>query len=466
MKKDEKKAKIEEILSRGVGDFYDPEDVFRKKLQKKIEGKYQGEIIIKFGVDPTRPDIHLGHAVVFRRLRALQDLGCKVVFLVGDFTAQIGDPTGKSKVRPEIEQREVEENMKTYLDQVGKILRTEKEVFSWMRNSEWFYTVTDIASPKEITMNVKNEKGSFEIPINPNSFVGKAVYYESTRMQKTALGKDQVVGVSLRGLISTLRSITHSRLIERDMFQERIKNEQELSMHEMLYPVLQGIDSVMIERIYGSCDLEVGGTDQTFNMLMGRDVMKINKMTPQAVLSFKLLVGTDGVEKMSKSLGNYISITDAPSDMYGKVMSIPDTAVLSFFELCTYTPIENVRDIEKKLAKGANPRDAKMQLAKEIVSIYHGEDAAGKAEKDFVETFQKGGLPKDLPKTEASEGALLLDILLSQKFVKSKTDFKRLVDEGAISVFGGEKITDHFFQVKEDMVVKIGKKRFLKISVL
>ena len=261
-------------------EFIDPEGKFKEKILRKAKGEYEEDIIIKFGVDPTRPDIHLGHAVIFRKLRKFQDLGCKVVFLVGDYTAQIGDPTGRSKIRPEIEQKEVEANMKTYLDQVGKILLTDKNSFSWIRNSDWFTAITDIELPKgdKVKMSIEKEGKKTDIDFDANSFVGKAVVFEKTRMQPTITGfRGAISVITLKSLLWTLKHITHSRLIERDMFQERIKSGKELFMHEMLYPVLQGIDSFVLSEIYGNCDLEIGGTDQTFNMLIGRDIMKLNK---------------------------------------------------------------------------------------------------------------------------------------------------------------------------------------------
>jgi tyrosyl-tRNA synthetase len=384
---------VDELLSRGVGTFVDLDGAFKKKLLKKIKGEYDKDIIVKLGVDPSRPDIHLGHAVIMRRLRQFQDLGCKVVFIIGDFTARIGDPTGRSKVRPELELAEVEKNAQTYIDQVGKILRTDQAVFSWIRNSDWFTNVTDINLPDDYQINMDiNTKGkNLKIPIPPNSFVGKAVAFEQSRMQsKIAKVKDSVSVITLSNLLWTLRNLTHSRLIERDMFQERIKGGQELYLHEMMYPVLQGLDSYVLSQIYGSCDLEIGGTDQTFNMLIGRDIMKSNNVPEQSVMSLELIVGTDGKEKMSKSLDNYIAITDTPSDMFGKVMSIPDHIISQYFLLATYTPLGEIEEIKNKLHDGkTNPKDIKMRLAKEIVAIYHGEAAAKVAENDFLETFSR-----------------------------------------------------------------------------
>ncbi len=467
MKADTEKE-IEELLSRGVGSFVDPDGLFRKKLKDNPE-----KIIIKLGIDPTRPDIHLGHAVILRKLRKFQELGCKVVFLIGDYTAQIGDPTGKSKVRPELEQKEIEANMRTYLDQVGAILKTDPEVFSWIRNSDWFTAITDLGFPEgeKVTWSMEQGGKKLDIKVDANSFIGKALVFEQSRMQIRDLKiKTGVSVITLRTFLWGLRHMTHSRLIARDMFQERIASGEELYLHEMMYPVLQGIDSQVLAQIYGSCDLEVGGTDQTFNMLIGRDVMKVNKQEQQSVLAFKLLVGTDGKEKMSKSLDNYISITDTFSDMYGKVMSIPDGVIAHYFELCTFTPTEDVSEIEKKLSeKTINPRDLKMRLAREITAIYHGENNAKVAEENFIRTFQKKELPDDMKEVTAEKGGLLSEILVANDIAESKSDFRRLVSEGAIKKISEgnaeEKITDPTFTVTETISIKAGKHRFLKINV-
>lgn len=459
-----RETEIQELLTRGVATYIDPENTFKKKLESHPE-----RIVIKFGVDPTRPDIHLGHAVILRRLRKFQDIGCKVVFLIGDYTTQIGDPTGKSKVRPEISQQEIEANMKTYLEQVGKILRTDDDVFTWIRNSEWFLGVSDInpGEKTEVKLSINSDKENIhkDISINPTSFVGKAVLFENTRMQKTHLNSSVIQTVSFTQVLSTLRHITHARLIERDMFQDRIKSGGELYMHEMLYPVIQGIDSALLCRIYGGCDLEVGGTDQTFNMLVGRDVMRMNKQEPQAVLSFDLLVGLDGKEKMSKSLDNYVAISDEPSDMYGKIMSIPDTAIVEYFTLCTYTPIGDIDAINSEIKNGkVNPRDIKMRLAGEIVAIYHGEGARLIAEQDFITKFQKKEIPDDVPEVTVSKDTPLIDVFKNQGIVESNSEFRRLVEEGAITHLTNEnqKISDTTVSAQEG-VYKIGKKRFVKI---
>jgi tyrosyl-tRNA synthetase len=468
MKEEIAKKEIEELFTRGVGSFVDPEGKFKEKLLKKIEGKYSKDIIIKFGVDPTRPDIHLGHAVVFRKLRKLQELGCKVVFLIGDYTAQIGDPTGKSKVRPEIEQKEVEANMKTYLDQVGKILLTDPKVFSWIRNSDWFTAITDLGFPQGEKINFTIEQNGTQItaPLEANSMLGKTLMFEQTRMQGKILGlRSKISVVTLKGFLWTLRHITHSKLIERDMFEERITKQEDLYMHEMMYPVLQGIDSFVLAEIYGSCDLEIGGTDQTFNMLMGRDIMRYNNQEPQSVLSIKLLEGTDGKQKMSKSLDNYVAINDEPNNMFGKIMSVPDSSIVNYFELCTYTPAEEIEKIKSDLKK-INPRDIKVRLAKEIVEMYHGREAARQAEENFENTFKKGGIPEGTPEVKAEKGKLLIDILLEQKIISSKSDFRRLISEGAVTEMeSGEKVESADYKISKNSVFRVGKKRFIKISL-
>jgi tyrosyl-tRNA synthetase len=458
----EREQIVDELLARGVGEFIDPDGAFRKKLIEQPE-----KVVIKFGVDVTRPDIHIGHAVVFRKLRRFQDLGCKVIFLIGDYTTMIGDPTGKSKVRPEIDQKQIEENMKTYLDQVGKILLLDEKVFSWIRNSDWFAGVTDISVQEGLKVNINVPETESKLSVDGNSFLGKAVIYDETRMQKTHLKNNIVHGVSLSRFLATLRHITHSRLIERDMFQLRLKNNQELYMHEMMYPVLQGIDSTVLASIYGSCDLEVGGTDQMFNMLVGRDVMKMNSQPPQAVLGFELLVGLDGKEKMSKSLDNYIAITDTPANMYGKVLSIPDSVIANYFELCTYTTLDRIEEIKKEIAGGkVNPKDIKMELARQIVAEYHGEKNVKEAEEDFITKFQKKEIPDEIDEFKVEKETLLIDAVLANGLVESKGEFRRLLDEGAVTdLKTKEKISDPQIKIEQELTLKIGKKRFVKFTI-
>lgn len=455
------------INNRLVADFVDPEGLFAEKLRKKISGEYSDDIVIKFGVDPTRPDIHLGHAVVFRFLRKMQDLGCKVIFLVGDFTAKIGDPTGKSKVRPEIEQEEIERNMNTYLEQVGKILSTDSKVFSWIRNSDWFVAVEDIIPGlnDKVTLSVKKAGINFDAQIPPNSFVGKAVLYMNTRMQSKMLNNEEIRSITLRGFLWTLRHITHQRLIARDMFKDRLETGEELFLHEMMYPVLQGIDSFVLSQIYGSCDLEIGGTDQTFNMLMGRDVMKINNTPPQAVISCNILKGLDGKEKMSKSLDNYISINEPASEIFGKVMSIPDSLLEEYLILCTDLSDSEVNDRMSKINSGSNPRDIKIDLAFEIVKMYCGENQALSAKEAFLNVFSKKEFPAEAQVVKVEQGQKLSDILVDNKIIESKSEFRRLVESGAVSVYPDQKIEDPNYTVEDSIKLKIGKKTFVVLEM-
>lgn len=481
MKSIDIETQLDEVFSRGVANLVDPQGVFRQKVLRKAKGEYAKDIIVKWGADPTRPDIHLGHAVVLRKMRKLQDIGCKVVFVVGDFTSMIGDPTGKNKTRPEMARGKVEENMKTYLDQVGKILRTDEAVFSWVPNSDWFTSITDLVLPTDskIGFHVMHDGVKITTPVDPNTIVGKAIVFENTRKQvavQTSPIRKQISVVTLTGFLWTLRHITHAQLIKRDMFQDRIARGEDLYMHEMMYPVLQGIDSSIITTLYGSCDLEIGGTDQTFNMLMGRQIQEINKANYeasgistdlQAVMTVDILTGTDGVEKMSKSLDNYIAITDAPNDMYGKVLSIPDSLIVQYFTLCTYTPLPEIAEIARDLEHGIkNPKDIKMRLAREIVTMYHGQDKALIAESAFTNTFKHGEVPHDAREVAIVSGEKLLDVLLRERVVPSKTEFRRLIKEGAISIIeNSEKIDNPDYVIQKSINIRVGKRRFLKINV-
>ncbi len=455
-----KSVDIEELFSRGAASFIDPDNAFRKKVEAKIAGNYPGDIVIKIGMDPTRPDIHIGHAVILRKLRSFQDIGCKIIFLIGDFTSLIGDPTGKSKTRPEISQQEIENNMKTYLDQAGKILSLDPKVFSWIRNSDWFVSINDILAPdNRKDLSFGDISVSVDKPLPGTHILNKASYWVETRMQKNAIHS-----FSFLNVLSVLRHVTHARLIERDMFQDRIEKGGELYMHEMMYPVLQGIDSTVLANIYGSCDLEIGGTDQTFNMLMGRDVMRMNKQEEQSVLSMDILEGLDGKEKMSKSLDNYIGITDEPNNMYGKVLSIPDALIPRYFALATYTPLAETKEIEKTLASGnTNPRDLKMRLAREIVAIYHGESAAEGAEKNFVETFSQKKIPENVLEI-SGEFTSIVDAMMKAEVAESKTDARRLIEAGAVTYLESDtKITDAT-TVPEKGTYRVGKIRFFRIG--
>lgn len=465
---------IRDLLERGVEKYIDPTGSFQKKLEAKLRGEYPKDIIIKFGVDVTRPDIHLGHAVVLRKLRAFQDAGCKVIFLIGDFTTLIGDPTGKSKTRPEIDQQSVEMNMRTYLDQVDKVLDVTRDAtgriidspkFSWIRNSDWFFGVSDLSieGASKQMLRIRDDSGK-EIDVPQSSFLAKAALYENTRMQKTLLHAQTTYGVSFVNLLAIMRHISYAQLIERDMFQERIKKGEPLFVHELLYPIIQGADSNVMANIYGSCDLEIGGTDQVFNMLMGRRVMEIAQQEPQAVMGMKLLVGLDGVEKMSKSLDNYIGVTDAPEEMYGKVMSLPDTVMREYYELATYTPLSDIEQIFRDIERGdAHPRDVKMALARQIVEIYHGKASAESAEQSFREVFQEGEVPKNAPEVSAGKEELLSDVLVRSGLLSSKSEYRRLVEQGAISCVGKGRVSDPYQKVEETAIYRIGKHTFVRV---
>lgn len=454
---------IKAFFSRGAGELIDPEGSFIKKLKENPE-----KIVIKFGVDPTRPDIHLGHAVVLRWLRKMQDLGCKVIFLIGDVTSQIGDPTGKSKVRPELSQKEIEANMVTYLAQVGKILKVsmnnngkiiETDTFAWIRNSDWFVSIHDIQI-----------EGTEDLAEKTNAWLKSRMQIRRSLEIAEKEGKTQVQTnikqYSFLSVLAVLRQISFNRLIERDMFQERLDSGNPVFMHEMMYPVMQGIDSNVIYDIFNTCDLEVGGTDQHFNMLIGRDVMRMSKRLEQSIMSFTLLEGLDGKEKMSKSLDNYVGITESADSMFGKLMSLPDGLIVKYFLLCTDVPEEQILDMEVGMQNGENPMQYKKRLAREIITIYHNEPEAFAAQDNWEKTFSDGGIPADLPEMNTVTGTPLIDVLIQEKVLESKAVFRRLIDEGAIKIMtetGEEKITDPKYVVDQPVIIKIGKKKFVKL---
>lgn len=394
------KTEIKEILERGAVDVIE-----RAHLEEAlVSGK---ELRIKFGIDPTSRDLHLGHAVVLRKLKQFQDFGHKIVLIIGDFTGMIGDPTGKSKTRSQLTAEQVHENMEGYLAQAFKIIdMTKTEV---RHNSEWL-------------SELKGEK-----------------------------------------LFKLLSMVSVNQVLERDVFAKRIKEEKPIFVHELLYPIMQAYDSVVIE-----ADLELGGTDQTFNILMGRTLMEKFGMAPQDVLTVPLLEGTDGKEKMSKSLGNYIGITDAPNDMFGKIMSIPDSLIVKYFLLCTNVGGDEVKDIETKLKSDEfNPRDAKAKLAREIVKIYHSEKEALSAEEEFNRVFKSKELPEEISEVKIKEKAIdIVSLLVVLKLAPSKARARSLVIQGGVKV-AGKKVTDpkEVLQITEDgMVVQAGKRNFVRVS--
>lgn len=388
--------KVKELLTRGV------EDVFVKEnLEKRL---LSGEKLrVKFGIDPTSPHIHLGHAVVLRKLKMLQDLGHQAVLIIGDFTATIGDPSGKSKARPPLSHEEIKRNLKGYLTQAGKIIDVKRaEVYY---NSKW-------------------------------------------------LGK--LDGVEIMKLLS---NISTNQILDRDDFSKRLAEHKSIRMYELLYPVMQAYDSVMVK-----ADLELGGTDQLFNLMLGRDLMEKKSMRAQDILTVPIIEGLDGVEKMSKSLGNYVALIDEPNDMYGKIMSVRDDLITKYFLLCTDTPEFEIEKIKNEMASGANPKDFKMKLAREIVTLYHGEKFAISAESNFTSTFSQGGIPSDIETVSESKGKLISEIVLAKGIVSSKSEWGRLVGgSGVENADTGEKISDQFAKLEKDITLKIGKRRFIKI---
>ena len=380
-----------------------------KQLTEKIERsrKTGKPLTIKAGFDPTSPDLHLGHTVLLRKMRHFQQMGHRVVFLMGDFTAMIGDPTGKKVTRPQLTREEVLENAQTYQDQVFRILDEEKTVVQF--NSEWL----------------------------------------------SALGAE--------GMIRLAGSYTLARMMEREDFRTRFEQHQPISIHELLYPLAQGYDSVAME-----ADVELGGHDQIFNLLIGRDLMKERGMEPQCVLTVPLLVGTDGADKMSKSLGNAIGIDDSARDMYGKSMSIPDDLMWDWLVLLTDIKDAEITSLKAQVESGeVHPKETKQRLARSIVRDYHGDEAAQGAEQEFQTIFAKGGRPDDVPSHEAAADTPLLDVLVAVEFAQSKSAGRRLMQQGAVSL-DGEKITDvhHRLVAREETYdLKAGKRKFLDLRV-
>lgn len=388
--------KIEEIMTRGVEDIF-VADSLRTRLSS---GK---ELRIKFGIDPTSPNVHLGRTVPLLKLRALQKMGHKIVLLIGDFTALIGDPSDKLSKRPMLTKESVESNMATYREQLGKIINLDKVEF--VHNSDW---------------------------------LGKLGFAEIAQLAE---------------------SFSVQQMLARRNFKDRIDKEEEISLREFMYPLMQGYDSVVLK-----ADVEIGGFDQLFNLKAGRVIQKYYGQPEQDVLTVQMLEGTDG-RKMSSSWGNVIALTDSPNDMLGKTMSLRDELISKYFLLCTELSQTEIEKIEGQIKAGElNPRDVKMRLAKEIVTMYHGADAATKAEEYFVTAFQKKETPDEIEEVKITAGVKLIDLLVAQGVVKSKSDFRRLVDEGAVAL-DGEKITDPNFIVTAGGVLKVGKKRFLKILV-
>lgn len=374
-------------------------------LEKLKEGR---PLKIKLGADPTAPDIHLGHTVILNKLRLFQELGHEVIFLIGDFTGMVGDPSGKNATRPPLTREQVNANAETYKQQVYKILDPAKTRIEF--NSSWL-----------------EELGA-------------------------------------AGMIRLASHQTVARMMERDDFKKRYAAGQSIAIHEFMYPLLQGWDSVALH-----ADVELGGTDQKFNLLMGRELQKAEGQKPQTVIMMPLLEGLDGVKKMSKSAGNYIGVSEAPDEMFGKLMSISDELMWRYFELLSFRPLAEITDFKQQVADGANPRDIKILLAKEIIARFHDAAAADSAEQNFINRFQKGAMPDDIPEVTlaaGAEGMALANLLKEAGLVGSTSDAMRMVKQGAVKI-DGDKIEDskQLFAAGTTAIFQVGKRKFAKVTL-
>lgn len=387
-----------DFFKRGVAEIID---------QKSFESKLKSgkKLRIKYGVDPTKPDIHLGHAVGLRKLRALQDEGHIIIFLIGDYTTKIGDPSGRNTTRPVLTDAEIKVNAKTYLEQVGKILDIKKTEVRY--NSEWYSKI---------------EHSEF---------------------------------------LELASKFTLARIIERDDFEKRLKEGVDIGIHEIIYPLMQAYDSVKLK-----ADVEFGGADQKFNMLAGRGLQKKMGQIPQDIFIVRLLVGLDGKIKMSKSADNYIAITENPNSMFGKVMSIPDSLIEEYFELCTDVTESKIAEYEKEIKAGKNPMEIKTILAKEIVEFYHGKEAAKKTSLEFTKVFSKKELPSDIPVVKIEYGNYGLPLLLiNLGAVSSNGEARRVIEQGGVKI-DNAKITDPKAEIaiNKGMVIQVGKRKVYKIK--
>ncbi|MDV2346844.1 tyrosine--tRNA ligase [Vibrio cholerae] len=393
-------ASIEAALAeikRGVEELIPEEELIAKLKENR-------PLRIKLGADPTAPDIHLGHTVILNKLRTFQDLGHDVTFLIGDFTGMVGDPTGKNTTRPPLTREDVLRNAETYKQQVFKILDPAKTKIQF--NSEWL----------------------------------------------SKLGAE--------GMIRLASNQTVARMLERDDFKKRYNNGQPIAIHEFMYPLLQGYDSVAMET-----DVELGGTDQKFNLLMGRELQKANGQKPQVVLMMPLLVGLDGEKKMSKSAHNYIGVSEAPSEMFGKIMSISDDLMWSYYELLSFRPLEEVAQFKAEVANGTNPRDIKILLAKEIIARLHSQADADAAEQEFINRFQKGAMPEEMPEFEFESGIAISNLLKEAGLVASTSDALRMIKQGAVKL-DGEKLEDtKLIPACGTSVYQVGKRKFARVTI-
>ena len=395
-----------EILKRGVEEII-PEKGLEKKLNKNKP------LIIKAGFDPTAPDLHLGHTVLINKLKQFQDLGHQVVFLIGDFTGMIGDPSGVSETRPILTVEQLKKNSETYQEQIFKILDKKKTKIEF--NSTWFKKMTSAE------------------------------------------------------LINLSSKMTVARMLERDDFSKRYKRNKPISIHEFIYPLVQGYDSFELKS-----DVELGGTDQKFNLLVGRDIQKSFGMEEQIIMTLPILEGTDGVKKMSKSLNNYIGLKESPNDMFGKIMSISDDLMWRYFDLLSFKTSDEIKEIKKKTEQGLNPMEAKKMLSAEIVTRFHGEEKALLAEKEFTNRFSKGNDPAEIKLIKLSMKASsisILDLLSSEelgdyKLCKSKSEARRMIAQGAVKI-DGKKISDEAISVQNpsENTYQVGKLKHLKIKL-
>ena len=395
----EKQINIDELLTRGVQDIIGKED-----LEKKLKSGEKMKIYI--GADPSRPDIHLGHAVALRKLKKFQELGHKIIFLIGDFSAQIGDPTGRDEARKQLSISEVKKNAKTYQEQISKVL-------------------------------------DFKHSNKPE------IKYNSTWNKK----------LRFQDLIELSSNFTVQQFLERDMYQKRLKEGKPISLHEFFYPLIQAYDSVVMD-----VDMEVGGNDQLFNMLCGRTLMQKLKNRNKIVMTFEILEGLDG-RKMSKSYDNYIGVNDEPNNMFGKVMSITDDLIIKYFTLCTDLEMSEIKELEEKMKQGENPRNLKARLAYEIVSIYHGENKAKLSQEEFDNVFKNKEKPTNIEKVSLNSDKNIVDLLSEFKLVSSKTEARKMIEQNAVKV-NDEKIFDMNFIFKsgEKYIIQVGKRRFLEIE--
>lgn len=378
------------------------EEELKLKLEKSL--KNNKPLIIKLGLDPSAPDIHLGHAVVLRKIKQMQDLGHKAVIVIGDFTGKIGDPTGKAKGRKALTDEEVLKNAETYKNQIFKVLDKDKTEVKF--NSEWL----------------------------------------------SKLNFDDVL--KLAG------TTTVARMLERDDFQKRYKNNVPIGIHEFFYPLMQAYDSIALE-----ADIELGGTDQTFNILMGRTLQKTRGQEQQIAMFMPILEGLDGIEKMSKSLGNYIGVNEPANIMFKKVMEVPDELIIKYFELATDEHPDQIEKIKERLYNGENPRNIKLELAKIITALYHSKEELNEAIEFYNTAFSKKEIPDNIPELNFNGNTLkdILDDLLREKYIPSKKEFTRLLSQGGVQL-NGDKINDINIVIKSNDVLKIGKKKFVKLS--